>query len=129
MKPLIVCLCGSTKFREEYRRENARLTMNGCIVLSVGCFQGDPEWGTNKVNLDKLHLAKIAMSDSVFVINKDGYIGESTKNEIAYARTLKIPITYMEPIQELSREEFVKKYVQPAWEQHVKNTPEGGSFL
>jgi len=30
-------------------------------------------------------LPKIDMSDSIFVINPGGYIGESTKSEIKYA--------------------------------------------
>lgn len=94
----IVCLCGSTKFREEYRRENARLTLLGYIVLSVGCFQGDPEWGTNKVNLDQLHLRKIDLADRVFVINPGRYIGESTRREIAYAKENSKPIDYLETI-------------------------------
>lgn len=34
--PEVVCLCGSTRFKSEYRTENARLTLGGKIVLSVG---------------------------------------------------------------------------------------------
>lgn len=95
-KPEIVCLCGSTKFREEFRQVNAKLTLKGKIVLTVGCFKGDPEWGTNKVNLDELHLRKIDLADRVFVLNVGGYIGKSTTREIAYARKLKKPVEYLE---------------------------------
>jgi hypothetical protein len=35
--------------------------------------------------LDMLHLRKIDISDEIFVVNVNGYIGESTKREIEYA--------------------------------------------
>ena len=35
--------------------------------------------------LDALHREKITMSDSIFVINVDGYTGKSTKAEIEFA--------------------------------------------
>ena len=46
--------------------------------------------------LDLLHKAKIKMSDEIFVINKNRYIGDSTKSEIEYAKSLNIPIHYLE---------------------------------
>ena len=46
--------------------------------------------------LDELHKRKIDMADEIYVINKDGYIGESTRNEIEYARKQRKPIIYME---------------------------------
>ena len=51
--------------------------------------------GRKKV-LDELHLRKIDLADEVFVINKDGYIGESTKREIEYAKAKGKPIFYSE---------------------------------
>jgi hypothetical protein len=36
--PKIVCLCGSTKFKDLFIRHQERLTLQGCIVLSVGLF-------------------------------------------------------------------------------------------
>ena len=40
-KPIIVCLCGSTRFVEEFRYVDRRETLAGKIVLAPGCFQGD----------------------------------------------------------------------------------------
>jgi len=37
----------------------------------------------------------------VFVINRDGYIGESTRNEINYAESLGKPIKYLEHVNTL----------------------------
>ena len=51
------------------------------------------EWtDEQKKSLDELHLEKIRMSNAVFLLNKGGYIGESTRKEIEYAASLKIPI-------------------------------------
>lgn len=49
-----------------------------------------------KVELDKLHKDKIYMSTSIYVINVDGYIGESTKSEIEFARDHGIPVHFLE---------------------------------
>lgn len=35
----VVTLCGSTRFKRELECVNALLTMQGCIVLSVGVFK------------------------------------------------------------------------------------------
>ena len=41
----IVTLCGSTRFKEQYLETQKRLTLEGCIVISVGLFghSGDEE--------------------------------------------------------------------------------------
>ena len=46
--------------------------------------------------LDEMHKQKIDMSDEIYVINVDGYIGESTKNEIQYAKVRGKRISYLE---------------------------------
>lgn len=88
-KPIIVCLCGSKRFVEEFRYVNQRETLAGKIVLAPGCFQGDAVLEVLpgvKQCLDALHVHKIALADEILVVNVGGYIGESTRREIAYAR-------------------------------------------
>ena len=46
--------------------------------------------------LDKMHFQKIDMADEIFIINVGGYIGESTKREIAYAESKGKVINYLE---------------------------------
>ncbi len=97
-KPKIVCLCGSTKFKNEFEELNKKLTLEGKIVLSVGFFlHSTPEAISeeSKIELDLLHKKKIDMADEIYVINKDGYIGLSTQSEIAYATRLGKKITYL----------------------------------
>ena len=77
-----------------------QLTLESCIVISVGLFEhsGDEEvWkpGTKEI-LDDMHLRKIDMADEIFVINVGGYIGESTRREIAYAEKIGKKINYLE---------------------------------
>jgi hypothetical protein len=98
----VVSLCGSTRFKEQYMEVQKQLTLKGCIVISVGLFghSGDEEvWkpGTKEM-LDDMHLRKIDMADEIFVINVGGYIGESTKREIAYAEEKGKKVNYLEPV-------------------------------
>lgn len=96
----VITLCGSTKFKEQYLEAQKRLTLEGYIVISVGLFghSGDDEvWNEGtKAMLDDMHLRKIDMADEIFVINVGGYIGQSTRNEIAYAQALGKAIRYLE---------------------------------
>ena len=52
-----------------------------------------------KEMLDDMHKRKIDMADEIFVINVDGYIGESTKSEIEYAKLNGKVISYLENIE------------------------------
>ena len=86
----VITLCGSTRFKEEFIKAQKNLTLQGNIVISVGLFghSGDNEVWTDdtKEMLDDMHKRKIDMADEIFVINVNGYIGESTKSEIEYAK-------------------------------------------
>lgn len=98
----VITLCGSTRFKEHFLEAQKRLTLEGNIVISVGLFghSGDNEvWaeGTKEI-LDDMHKRKIDMADGIYVINVDGYIGQSTRSEIAYAQKNGKSIDYLEPI-------------------------------
>ena len=95
----VITLCGSTKFKEEFLREQKRLSLEGNIVISVGLFghSGDGEvWNDGvKEMLDDMHLRKIDLADEIFVINPGGYIGQSTRREIEYAQSTGKIINYL----------------------------------
>ena len=96
----VITLCGSTRFKDEFMGVQKRLTLEGNIVISVGLFghSGDNEvWieGTKEM-LDDMHLRKIDMADEIYVINVDGYIGTSTRNEIEYAERTGKVVRYLE---------------------------------
>lgn len=94
----VITLCGSTRFKEDFERVNRELTLAGNIVISVGCFghSGDVFSDEQKIMLDDIHKRKIDMADAIYVINKDGYIGSSTRSEINYAIRTGKRVIYME---------------------------------
>jgi hypothetical protein len=99
MKPEVITLCGSTRFKDQYLQAQTDLTLEGKIVISVGLFGHvdfkDMSYET-KAMLDVLHLRKIDISDGIYVINVGGYIGESTHREIEYAKKNGKMISYLE---------------------------------
>ena len=96
----IITLCGSTRFKEQFLEAQKRLTLAGNIVISVGLFghSGDDEVWTEgtKEMLDDMHKRKIDMADGIYVINVGGYIGQSTRSEIDYARSQGKTVEFLE---------------------------------
>lgn len=99
-RPEVVVLCGSTRFSEAWAKARYDLTLEGKIVLTIGCdTKSDEGLGITpeqKEALDELHKRKIDMADRVFVLNVGGYIGASTRSEIEYAEWFEKPIDYLE---------------------------------
>ena len=98
----VVCLCGSVRIGKALWDKKAQeLSLEGCIVLKVDVWGLHEEMhnGSMKLEkemLDKMHKRKIELSDIVYVLNLDGYIGKSTKSEIEHAQKLGKPIMYLE---------------------------------
>ena len=95
----IITLCGSIKFKDEFIKVQEKLTSDGNIVLTPNFFNSikkeDIDEETKKM-LDEMHKQKIDMSDEIYVINVGGYIGESTKSEIEYAKRKGKKISFWE---------------------------------
>lgn len=99
MKFPIVALCGSTRFKDDFNAAAKRLTLQGEIVLMPMVFEkadGEVLSETAQSVLCAMHFAKIDMSDSIFVINRGGYIGEQTQREIEYAIRNNKTVRYLE---------------------------------
>jgi hypothetical protein len=96
-RPEIVCLCGSARFVEEMRAANRALTFAGVIVLAPG-EAGELISHEQKTLLDALHLRKIDLADRILVVNPGGYIGESTRTEVAYAHAAGKPVSFTDPV-------------------------------
>ena len=103
----VIILCGSTRFKDAFIQAQKQLTLNGDIVISVGLFghSGDSEVWENmdegtltktKEMLDDMHKRKIDMADEIYVINVGGYIGESTRSEIEYAKATGKAVRFLE---------------------------------
>jgi|SRR5688572_4245366 len=104
--PRIVVLCGSTRFRDEFRQAMEDETLDGAIVLSIGCNMRDPNarWADPadaariKTALDELHKRKIDLADECLVVSDEaGYFGDSTRSEIAYAEAHGKPVRFAHP--------------------------------
>lgn len=110
-KPKIICICGSTRFADLHAIKRWEFEKDGkaiCLMINYlpswyvkihGWNEPDHlgEQVENKKILDELHLRKIDLADEVFVINKDSYIGESTRREIEYAKAKGKPVRYLYP--------------------------------
>ena len=113
-KPKIICICGSTRFADYHAIARWKYEQSGeyiCLMINYlpDWYAKEQGWKGNdhhgeqsgcKDVLDELHLRKIDLADSLFIVNLDGYIGESTRKEIEYAKSLNKPITYLEDEKE-----------------------------
>ena len=96
----VVTLCGSTRFKEDFLKAQEALTLAGKLVISLGFFEhaeGKTITPETEALLADIHRQRIDMSDSIFVINRDDYIGKSTASEIAYARAAGKSVSFMFP--------------------------------
>lgn len=102
----VITLCGSSKFMETFHEVNRVFSLQGNVVISLGLFGHrevfdggtDEKPSLAKVRLDELHLRKIDLSHSIYVINVGGYIGTSTRREIEYAVATGKRVDYLEPV-------------------------------
>lgn len=106
-RPKIICICGSTKFIDRHAIMKWELEKQGAIVLSMTLLPSNypsvqvdhqAEFEGIKDKMDELHMRKIELADEVIIINVNGYIGESTRNEINYATKTGKPIKYLEAV-------------------------------
>lgn len=100
-KAKVITMCGSLKYKYEFIRMSEKLELDGNCVLSVvyPTKENKDCYTKSEVDiLDRMHKQRIAMSDAIFVVNVDGYIGSSTKSEIEYAKSLGKEILYLESI-------------------------------
>ena len=92
----VVTICGSMRLKKEMLETAIKLELEkGFCVL--------PPIITNKLlneqekeKIGKLHYKKIDISDGIYVLNIGGYIGESVKAEIEYAKKHGKEIIYHE---------------------------------
>src|SRR5690349_15508923 len=74
--PIVVAICGSTRFMNEMTEAELQETAAGRIVVKPGCDLKHPHplWADParadrlKVELDELHRAKIRLADEVLIV-------------------------------------------------------------
>ncbi len=96
----VITVCGSLKFIEQIKFCSEKLELEGNCVLGI-IYPTKDDYAENEIELlNTLHKKKIDMSDAIYVVNVNRYIGSSTKSEIEYAKSLGKEILSLEPLEE-----------------------------
>lgn len=104
----IVCFCGSSRYVALMACLMWESEKQGNITLGLHLLPANypgvapdhqAEHEGIKEHFDNLHRRKIDLADEVFIVNLNGYIGESTAGEIEYAKAKGKPIKYLEPVK------------------------------
>jgi len=93
----IITICGSYKFKKQMAEIAEKMTLNrNCVIMPNELTKTSKEDYTKEeiLIIDKMHKEKIKISDAILVIDVNGYIGNSTKSEIEYAKSLNKEILY-----------------------------------
>ncbi len=96
----IVTICGSMKFKDEMIKATKDLEIKNKYIVIQCVYSDDKFTDDEQQTLSDLHYKKIAISDAIYVINVNGYIGTSTAKEIDYAKRLGKEIMYLEATDE-----------------------------
>lgn len=94
-----ITICGSLKYKDEMIKSAIQMQLSGYNVLM-------PIIPTNNISLTEeeifmlgnAHKEKIRISNAIFVVDVEGYIGSSTKSEIELAKKLSKEIIYYSDI-------------------------------
>lgn len=115
---MIITVCGSSRFKKEILEVARNLSLQGNTVLVPTVFHHMEEEELPLevlIQLDNSHKEKIELSDAIFVVNVNKYIGESTFGEIDWAQRKKKQVYFLEPMEEEKKEE--KKPDEPVAEE------------
>ena len=87
MEVKVITICGSMRYPKEMMKiaKELELKKGYAVIQCVYNIDGQKYEGVDAGILDQIHRKKIDISDAIYVVNIDGYIGDSTKNEIEYA--------------------------------------------
>lgn len=96
----VITICGSMRYSKEMMKiaEELELKEGYAVIQCVYNVDGQKYEGIDASILDKIHRKKIDISDAIYVVNINGYIGESTRKEIEYANNNGKEVIYHEKI-------------------------------
>lgn len=127
-----ICLCGSTRFRDDYEAINRLLSKAGHVVYSVASFvhHEDDITPDIKETLDLVHLRKVQESELVVIVGeKDGesYVGDSTRKELKWAQMIGVDAIRMRDadalLPEAMRDEFFTTFGYPRRDEQPVEEP------
>ena len=89
-----ITICGSLKYKDTMLLIAEKLTLQGNVVITPN-FPTRDNYSDEEIHIfNMMHKEKIKMSDAVFIVNVDGYIGKATQSEIDLATKLNKEIIY-----------------------------------
>jgi hypothetical protein len=92
----VITICGSLRFEKEMMYYAEKMELEGNCVLSV-IYPLKENYTKDEIyKLNNAHIKKIEISDAIFVVNKNGYIGDAVRNEIGYAKMHNKEVIYLE---------------------------------
>ena len=92
-------ICGSMRFEKEMREIACHLeTKMGFNILQCTYSANKVLTADEAAGIVRSHYRKIDLSDGIYVVNIGGYMGNSVKEEIAYAQKAGKEILYHEPV-------------------------------
>ena len=96
----VVTLCGSVRFWDKIQELYEKLELeNKYAVIGITPHVMNRNFTEDEEKLlDELHRIKIDLADAIYVVNVNGYIGKSTREEIEYAEQKGKEIMYLEKI-------------------------------
>ena len=100
MEIKVITICGSMRYAKEMIKiaEELELKKGYAVIQCIYNIDGIKYEEIDISILDKIHRKKIDISDAIYVVNIDGHIGNSTKNEIEYAINNGKEVIYHEEI-------------------------------
>lgn len=92
----VITVCGSYKFNKEMKEVTEKLELEGnCVLCPIDLTKSLDNYSENDFKiLGDMHKEKIKLSDAVYIVNVNNYVGESTRSEIEYAKSLNKEIIY-----------------------------------
>lgn len=102
----IITVCGSYKFKNEMMEITEKMALQGnCMITPIELTRPDKDAYTEEevLLLAEMHKEKIKISNAILVVDVNGYIGNSTNNEIKYAKLLNKEIIYYTDLIKLIR--------------------------
>lgn len=92
----IITVCGSLRFQKEIMEITEQMDLQGnCMLSIVYPIKDKEDYSEEEIAmLNKMHKERIRISDAILVIDVNHYIGESTRSEIEFAKSLNKEILY-----------------------------------
>jgi hypothetical protein len=110
----VITICGSLKFEQEMKYYAEKLEFEGnCVLSIVYPIKKKEEYTQEEINSLRIgHFKRIELADVIFVVNKNGYIGDAVKKEIEFAKRNNKKIVYLENTNEEIIEKINNNYME-----------------